>query len=225
LAVAVAWRRDRRDQGSGVGSWLALLAACHLAAMLVIHPRQGLFRDWDVATGTGVALSCWAAWRIGGALTERPRAAGAAMVIGLIAGGSTISWMLLNSSLDRSVTRIQAYVSEPPRRTDQDLGLSYRYLGIVAQDSGLDEIASRDFQLAATLVPSESNLALWAGHEVHRGRLQEAQRIYRLMTGRLDNYDSWLALARCSAALRDTLGTAPAPERAPALPPPGPPPG
>ena len=203
LLPLVALRDREAAPRPGTGRWLVLLAFTHALAMLFMNPRQGWFRDWDVAAGTGVALAALAAWRVGIALSRSRLSAAAGVGLVLLAIGASLTWMALNGSLERTLKRVEAYVSEPPPRSAEDLGLSLRYLGIVYQDSGMDDQAERALERAATLAPSESNMALWAGEEVRRGRLREAQRIYRSMTVRNGTYASWLALARCSALLRD----------------------
>jgi len=142
-----------------------------------------------------------------GALVTRLRSKGAAAALVLATLGTTLIWMSVNASLERTVRRVVTYVDQPPPKGAEPLGLACRYLGLVYEDSDRPDAAAAMFARAATLVPSESNLVLWSGFEVKRGNLREAQRIYRIMSERLGTEAAWLALARCSAALRDSAET------------------
>ncbi len=189
---------------SGAHRWLLLLAVLHVGAVAVVHPQQGFFRDWDIAVAAAAALSFYLAAVFGSTLSasRAPRPAGAA--IALVAVASTLPWMALNTSLPHTVARVGAFVREPPPKPAQTLGHSYRYLGLVLQDSGHPEQGARVMARAVELVPSESNYLLWATLEIRSGRLPEAQRIYRVMAERFNGFPNWMALARCSAQLGDS---------------------
>src|SRR5262245_32840000 len=157
--LMVGLRRDARvPRWTRSIQWLGLFALANGALVFLIHPTQGFFRDWDVASAAGIAISCWVAAIIGTWLArlERPQGAGVATVAMVVS--STLVWMSLNASLERTVTRVAAYVSEPPPKPAEPLGLAYRYLGLVYEDSDRPDAAEAMFTRAAELVPSESNL-------------------------------------------------------------------
>src|SRR5262249_36870389 len=194
-------RRAGRDRPI---QWLAALALFHAAEVFLVHPKQGLFRDWDLTAAPGVTISMWVAALVGTRLADSKRPNPPVSTIVAFAMSSTLIWMSLNASLTRTVARVVAYVNEPPAKAAEPLGLAYRYLGIVYGDNGRPDAAEAMFARAATLVPSESNMVLWAGIEIERGDLTKAQRIYRSAAARWHSYGAYLALARCSAALGDT---------------------
>jgi hypothetical protein len=52
---------------------LLALALPFVLVAVLIHPAQGIFRDWDDFAASGVALSLIAAWLVGEALRSAPR--------------------------------------------------------------------------------------------------------------------------------------------------------
>src|SRR5262249_53256656 len=177
LAIVSGSGRRHAGQDRSI-QWLAARALFHAAEVFFVHPRQGLFRDWDLAAAPGVTISAWVAALVGTRLTDSKRSNPPVSTIVAFGVSSTLIWMSLNASLTRTVARVVAYVSEPPAKAAEPLALAYRYLGLIYEDSHRPDAAAPMFARAATLIPSESNLVLWAGIEVQRGNLTEAQRIY-----------------------------------------------
>lgn len=70
------------------GLFLLALLAPYLAAMLFVHPHQGMFRDVDDFAAAGMALSLLTAWLVSRALAPREAPAGPAHAIEPALGGA-----------------------------------------------------------------------------------------------------------------------------------------
>ena len=86
IAPALAWFRARAAR-PGDRLFFFALTAPFIGMLVFIHPRQGVFRDWDVFASAGIALSLATAWLIGETISAAPRHAwlGVAVALGAIA--------------------------------------------------------------------------------------------------------------------------------------------
>lgn len=180
--------------------WVLIALALPLAgAMLFIHPRQGVFRDWDIFAPGGVALSLLAAWMIGKALQAAPRLAwvGVAAALGSLA--PTAQWLIHHRDVDRGIARVEAFLYEAPRRDTESRAAAFNYLG--GRLAGLKrfDASAEAYARAAELGPSSAFLFEWAVAETQRGNLAKAQAIYGQVVGRVPTwFEAWLNLASVS---------------------------
>jgi tetratricopeptide (TPR) repeat protein len=183
---------------------LALLALPFLGMMPLIHPAQGLFRDWDDFAATGVTVSLLAAWLAGQALRDASRASWIAVGIVLSAAVPSVQWLAHNRDIDRGFTRIRAFMLEPPPRTAEERGTTWDFLGIRNFRLRRWDAAGEALARAAETSPSPRILEEWALTEMMRGDYVKSQELYRRMLAKAPaNALGWLGLASVSLRAND----------------------
>jgi tetratricopeptide (TPR) repeat protein len=200
LAPLLGLALRRRAEG-----WVLLaLALPFVALMLFIHPRQGVFRDWDVFAAGLVALSFLAAWLIGETLRAAPRHAWLAPAVIAAALAPTAQWLLHNHDPRRGFERVEAYLAGPPRPPDEERALLLSYLGVRYQAFGRGRESVDAYTRAAALAPSPRILFEWAMAASENGDDRKAQEILRRMVaGSPDMLTGWLGLAIVSYRIGD----------------------
>ena len=210
-------------------AFLALLALPFVAMMPFIHPAQGMFRDWDDFCASGVAVSLLVAWTV--ALVLRGRAAHAWLALAVVGAVAVpaVQWLEAQRDLPRGLARVHALVVGPPRRTDQERGTTWDYLGIrhfrlgneaVSGGRG-DEgraqyaLAAEAFSHAAETAPSPRILQQWGLAASLCGDYPVAREAYhRLLEKDPQNAYAWLSLAAVEFSLHDVAAARVAAERA-----------
>jgi tetratricopeptide (TPR) repeat protein len=162
---------------------LGALAVPLVAFMPLLHPAQGLHRDWDNFAMTGVALSMLVAWLAAEALRGAPRLAGLALAATLALATHAMAWLAIHSDVDRGLARVTAFVREAPQRSPSSRATTYDYLGIRNFRLGRWEASAGAFARAAETAPSPRILQQWAMAETSAGRLAAAQDVYRRLLG------------------------------------------
>jgi hypothetical protein len=212
--------------------FLGLLALPFVSMMPLIHPAQGMFRDWDDFCATGVSVSMLVAWTLASLL--RPRPAWGWLGVAVLAGVAppTLQWLEAQRDLNRGLTRVRAFVTEPPRRTDEERGTTWDFLGIRhvrlgndAASAHLDDQAHGDYvqaaealSHAAETVPSPRILQEWGLAAALAGDFATARDVYqRLVAKDPDNAYAWMSLAAADMNLRDLAGAKTAGQRVLAL--------
>ena len=193
--------RSRKDPRAAL---LILLAIPFLAALVFVHPGQGIFRDWDDFAGTGVARSLLAALLVSEALSGSPSHAWVAVPLVMSVAAPALQWLALQTDLGRGLARARAMVTEPPRHEDWPETSTWEYLGIrnSAESRWPDALAA--YREAARRLPSPNILRQLAEAESQAGELESARSTYRAMVSRdSTNVMAWLGLAVTSFKLRD----------------------
>jgi hypothetical protein len=212
------------------GRELAVLGSLVLPLLLVmpfIHPAQGLFRDWDDFAATGVAVSLLAAWSVAQVLRAAPRHAWLAVAITLSAIVPVLQWLVHHTDVERGLTRVRAFLLEPPRRGDAERGSTWDFVGIWSFRLGNDRLDAGDaagaerrwseaaaaWEQASATAPSPRILQQWAIAETMTGNqrfagadraaatlhYRKAAVIYRRMLDKdSGNALGWLGLATVS---------------------------
>jgi len=203
LALPLLLILERRAFASPTAWILAALAAPWLALTVAIHPPQGMFRDWDNYSAAGVCLSMVAAWRVG----EVARASAwrwLALTAAIAAAAPTLTWLAINADVDRGLARVEAYVSEPPRRSDAERARVWDFLGIRNAQLGRWDASAEAMAHAAETSPSPRVLLQWALAEQARGRSRVARDVFRRVTQmKPDDERAWYGLAAESWNLGD----------------------
>ena len=186
-------------------TWLlGTLAGSLLASMLVIHPQQGLFRDWDVFAPVGVALALLAAFWIGEALGAAPGRAWLAPGFALAAATTSAGWLLSEADLARGLARVDAFTREPPPRAEVERAKALDFLGDRYAELGRWSEAAEALRRAVELAPSPRLLTAWAIAEGESGDLRAARDIYRQLVEREPgDLRGWAGLASSSSQLGD----------------------
>jgi len=203
VAVAVCGPR-RWKQPEGLV--LLSLAASFAVPLFFVHPQQGMFRDWDVFSPAAVGITMVAAWSLGRTLESATGRTGLGMALALAAFVPTTQWLLQNHELRPGLSRVRAFLEEPPARSDQDRTLAWDFLG--TRMSWLDSLdaAADAYRHAATITPTPRMLYNWAHAEAARGNYQASRDVLLTLTARADTWpDAWAALALVSQQLGDTV--------------------
>lgn len=186
----------------------ALLAiALYLVVVtLFAHPRQGLFRDWDVIAWAGAGLAMPAAWLIGRAIATRDSEwLGAPVVFAAIA--ATGLWLIHDGDVARGLDRAHAFIAEPPRRGENETGLVWVYLG--ERNAELQRWSACDDAMrhAAELEPSRSVLLRWGTAATMAGDREGARDAWTVLTARVPaDPGGWARLALADLDLGDFAG-------------------
>ena len=183
---------------------LLALALPFLAVMPFIHPAQGLFRDWDDFAATGVALSLLVGWAVGRTLEAAPRHAWVAVAVTLGVAAPAVQWLAHHVDVDRGLARVEAFIHEPPPRTEDELGNTWDYLGIRNFRLERWDAAARAFARAVEHAPSPRILQEWALAQTMSGNLHGAMAAYhRMLEKDPRNALGWLGLTSVAARLGD----------------------
>jgi tetratricopeptide (TPR) repeat protein len=207
LAVAAPALAFLLRRNPGRGRELALLgtlAAPFVLTVPFIHPAQGLYRDWDDFAAGGQALSLVTAWLVGETLRLSPARAWLGVPVALGAAALSLQWLAHFTDLDRGLTRVEAFMTEPPRRPDGERGKTWDYLGIRNFRLQRWAAAARAFERAAETSPSPRILLEWGTAELRRRNFGAARdQFRRVIAVRPDEAHAWSGLAAASIELGD----------------------
>ena len=177
LLVALAWgRRLPRGREAAV---LITLAVPFLGLLLFVHPAQGVFRDYDTLSQTGITIALLAAWFAGETLRRAPSFAWVGVAVVLVVAAPSVQWLAHQTDVDRGLARVAALMTEPPARSPEERGKTWDYVGVRNFNRERWDEAATGFARAAETQPSARVLVKWAMAETMRGDLRAAQRIYR----------------------------------------------
>lgn len=183
IPVLAVFRGGRSDRALEVGA-LAGIALCHGGAALLMHPQQGLFRDWDVMVTTGVTLSMLAAWLVMERLRASPEAAWLGVASTLAVLTMTGQWLLHESRIDEGLRRAHAFIEEPPRRTDAELGNVWLYIGDRTAQLQDWSASAAALARAAKYQPSSTVFVHWGAAAMQAADAESAREAWRGLTGR-----------------------------------------
>ena len=93
-----------------------MLLAALLALSCVVHPLQGMVRDWDVIAPAAWRSRCVAAWLVGETLSAAPRAVARARG-GPRGDRASVQWLVHLGSAPHALARVEAVLREPPARS------------------------------------------------------------------------------------------------------------
>ncbi len=186
------------------GALLASLALPWLAMLLLIHPPQGMFRDWDNFTAAAVSLSLMTAWLV--SLAARGARGWAWLCVPAVLGAAapSVQWLMHNADRMRALERIETYLREPPVRSESERAKTWDFLGIRYAQLDRWESSASAMAKAAELSPSPRVLLQWALAEQQRGDDRAAQDVYRrLLAIAPKETRGWYGLATASWRLGD----------------------
>jgi len=107
---------------------LVVLALAFLPALSLIHPQQGIFRDWDVFAPAGVAFSVLAAFVVVETVAATPNRTWVGVSTLALVVVSSIQWLALNHDQTRGLARVRAYLLEPPGESARERALTWDFL-------------------------------------------------------------------------------------------------
>jgi tetratricopeptide (TPR) repeat protein len=195
LAVTLG-RRVYQGLAASEAALLWTLALPFVVVMPLLHPVQGMVRDWDDFAATGVAISLLVAWYAGRALRGAGGMLWLAAAVSLGAAAPAVEWLAHNADQERGFVRVRALLTEPPLREKSERGNTWDYLGIRYFRLERWDLAAEALSNAAETSPSPRILQEWALTETMRGRLTDAMALYhRMLEKSPANPLGWLGLA------------------------------
>lgn len=181
------------------GTLLSALALPWLAMLLLIHPPQGMFRDWDDFTAAAITLSLMTAWLFSLAARTARGWSWLCLPATLAAMAPSVLWLVHNADLPRGLARVEAFLSEPPPRSEEERAKTWDFLGIRYAQLDRWDRSAHAMEQAAALAPSPRVLLQWALAEQTRGNHLGAQTVYRRLVALTpDDYRAWYGLAYVS---------------------------
>ena len=205
VPVLLAGLAARRALPAGApGRVLALFALPALVSIALVHPVQGLFRDWDAFSAPAVSLSLFAAWLVGETLTAAPRLAWLAAPALLAAAAPSVLWLVHDGDRDRGYARVAAFLEGPPARSEGVRARALDFLGGSYFQLGRYGDAARAFAAEAELAPTARTYLQWALSAANGGDLVAAREAYRRMVvASPDAVAGWQGLGTVAWRLRD----------------------
>lgn len=183
---------------------LATLAAPFVLSVPLLHPAQGLYRDWDDFAAGGQALSLVTAWLVGETLRASPGRSWLAAAVTLGVAAAALQWLAHFADLERGLARVEAFMAEPPRRGDAERGKTWDYLGIRNLRLGRWDAAARAFSHAAETAPSPRILLEWGTAELRRRNWMQARDLFRrVIAASPEEAHAWQGLAAAAMELGD----------------------
>jgi hypothetical protein len=202
LLVALAW--GRRLPRGREAALLATMALPFVGLLFLVHPWQGVFRDYDVLSEAGVALALLAAWLAGETLRRAPAFAWLGLAVALAAVAPSVQWLAHQTDVDRGLARVAALMTEAPARGPEERGKTWDYVGVRNFNRESWDSSATAFARAAETQPSTRVLTQWGMAETMRGDLRAAQRIYlRAIARDTSNVTAWQGYGVVSLRLGD----------------------
>jgi hypothetical protein len=194
----------RRSLATSTGAVLGALALPWIAMTIVIHPPQGMFRDWDNYAAAGVSFSLIVAWLVAVLLAAAPSWRWLSLAAALAAAAPSLQWLAIQADVDRGLERVEAYLEEPPPRAPAERGRIWDFLGIRNAQLGRWDASAEALAHAAETSPSPRILLQWALAEQARGNSRAARGLFqRVITLTPDDARAWFGLAAESWNLGD----------------------
>jgi len=182
----------------------AALALPPLALLLLVHPQQGLARDWDVFAFAGVALAAVAAWRVAAVLGAIPRARWLALPLAAVAAVPSLQFAALQSDPGRAWSRAEAILVGPPARDPSERARSLSTIGAMLYGRRQYADALVLFERSAEAAPNPRAWVEMGMAETMLGRPADALAHYRHAASlNPDLVTAWRGVAAAASALGD----------------------
>ena len=201
LAGLVAALDRRAVRGGRIGVVLFAAALPFALELLLVHPRQGMVRDWDVFATAGAVISIAAATALGAALATTPSRAWLAPAVALGSLAPVGAMMLRAHDADAALAFARRALAGPPQRPGPERASLHQYLAIsLAREQRTGEAAA-EFRAAALEAPTEVQLVLWLRAALGAHDLGSARDALDSLATRFPSGARWLALSRAEESL------------------------
>jgi hypothetical protein len=209
MAPLAALMFARRGRGAAanpepVAPTIGVLALSALGMALLVHPQQGVYRDWDVFAIPGSVFAILTAWAVAAlASREASRRASAAVVWGAVLSAGL--WLGQAADTDRGLQRALAFVLEPPKRTGYERGKTWEFLGDRYASLSRWEEAAASLQQAVVDQPSPRLFRMLGIAEAQRGRWEASEAaIYEAARRDPSDTTTWAVLITTATTRGDT---------------------
>jgi len=170
-------------------------------ALVLIHPRQGLFRDWDVFAAAGAALTLATAWLAAETL-RAPRRGLLAVALAAAAVAPTVAWLAMWNQPALASARIESWLAGPPSPEPVGAASAWSFLAQNRARTGHWDEAGEAYAHATALAPNPRTFVEWGMSEAMRGDHQRATELYSRAAALDSNLtNAWLGLAASASWL------------------------
>jgi tetratricopeptide repeat protein len=178
-------------------TWLGGLAASLVVPMLVIHPVQGEFRDWDDFAAVSVAVALPLALLLARGCAKTPATVTTALIAAALV--PRLQWLVLESRPERALARIEAWAKGPPAPRRTVAASTLEFVAISHYREKRVEDGRRAMAAAIAQVPLERLYLGWANAEAHAGNWARAAELYEDTARRFPlDPAPWLMLAQAA---------------------------
>jgi tetratricopeptide (TPR) repeat protein len=199
VLAAVLGRRALRAPEALV---LGALVIPQALIFVLVHPQQGVFRDWDVLAPAGVAIALALAWWTGLVLAARPGRGALAAAITVSVTLAALQWLLHGRDRERGLERVRAFAFEAPAHPDAERAAALDFLGNREAELGHWAEAASVFGEAVALAPSPRLLQTWGMALTQSSDFPGALEAYRQLTDRApDQAPGWVGRATVATRL------------------------
>jgi tetratricopeptide (TPR) repeat protein len=200
LAVPFVARRSARTELV----LLAALVAPWLAVVLLVHPQQGIYRDWDVFAPAGAACAVAAAWAIARALDDPRAAAWLGPAAALAVAAPVLQLLVLQADPARALVRIESRLEQEPGIPADERAATWDFIGMRELGLGRDADAERALRKAVEAAPNPRLIVEWGVALLSLRDYPRALDAFR-RAARLDPdlIGAWRGLATAASALGD----------------------
>lgn len=164
--------------GRDEGLVLLALAGSFAVALVLVHPQQGLFRDWDIFGAAGAAFALLTAFLVAHWLDAVPKWAWIAAAVGASTLVPCLQLLLHSSNTDLGLRRVRAFMTEPPERPVEQQVKTWDFLGMRGARLEKWELAAEANERAVTLAPVPRIFLQWALAESEAGHWDRARAAY-----------------------------------------------
>ncbi len=205
LLLPLAAGLPRRTRRSPEVVYLLLLGLACVPIVLLVRPRQGLFRDWEVLAPAAVVFTALAIWTLGARFaTARPPATRLAVATALVAVTPALALLLHAHDVDAGLARARALLAGPPGRDVIERTFLCDFLGERNLALGRWADAAAAYEQEAAVLPTRGTLLSWGIAAANAGDHAAAARAFGAML-RHDPADlaAWAGLGGAAAQAGD----------------------
>lgn len=182
-----------------------ILALGFVPVWVLIHPQQGVFRDWDVLAPAAVSLLLLVGSGLAELLTRAPRSRWLAVPVTVAVVVSALSWLIHFHDARRGLTRVEAYVKENRYIPDWAESWTWDFLTYRNMSQGRWREATDAAAQAARMAPHRRILLMWGISAARAGDHDQALRAYRQLRALRDDPLGWIGLGGVALRGDDSL--------------------
>lgn len=183
-----------------------ILALGFVPVWVLVHPQQGVFRDWDVLAPAAISLLLLVASGLGELLTRSARSRWLAVPVTVAVVVPALSWLIHFHDTGRGLRRVEAYAKEDRHVPDWVESWTWDFLTYRNMAQGRWREATDAAAQAARMAPHRRILLMWGMAATRAGDHDQARRAYRMLLTRVpDDPLAWLGLGGVAAREGDSL--------------------
>ena len=188
--------------------FLVVLALAFLPVALLVQPRQGLFRDWEILAPAGIAAGALIARALAARIEAKQAAPALAVALAFAVGTPALGLLIESHSVAGALPRAHALLAGPPERTVIERTFLWDYVSGREMALGHWRQASEAIEHVAAIKPDRGVLLSWGFAATSAGDFASAQRAFgRLVSASPDDAAGIAGLGGAAAHLGDAATT------------------